>query len=735
MLNITDGFYVNYAAPVDYRMIATNSTVRNSIVYKYDGMKVFQTDDRNTYVWTTSSSSWVIEYSTMIIGTGSLNYVPKVVSTFPYVNYDNSSIYVNSGGYVGIGTNDPKGSLQIGSSNPLTIYKGTSTTTIGSNWWYTTTDQYFSTTDGSSNIIFSTDGSILIKNRPGSGSMGSSIQFNSDKNTYILQNTLYLKGRTDTYNGLKWSSSFGSVSVMNGPSLFGQSDGVLGTRNLSSANTAVVYWKETEIQLLKDTYMRYNTLYLGSDQYHGISLRSSFGGYTLDGPAIFGYGSGVLGTSYPTSNVALHWNSSNNVGIGTSSNTIYKLKSDGVIQGRSTLTKTVGAQNLYIGSSVWNGNVHLLTGHLNNGSNYGIIQVALDSSYTNGNDILSTPYNLVLQPGGGNVRIGSSGVVANDQSINSGSPFFPNTPPKLEILTNSNTISGAYSDCVVIRNDGRDITTAIRRLGLLMKLSDENSINESNKMGGMMLESNQPYANSPNLYFLTANQKRLGIDYNGNVDVISGNLNVSTGDLYVNSGNVNISTGNLNVSTIIGNLPTFNLGVNGNVQMLNTGNGYPRPTCSNSNIYAVYGPGPSYSLSPGTYRSMTNTSPTYTNQITATPYDRYISVLAQMHLIKKPSPSPGVLILTSPVSIWGSSTINFSIGGVNVCTLRSSIWYYTNTAVTVTTSVYDDGPTQRGGFFVPAGVTVDISMSVGLQSALSNAILLIDDMREFKLGR
>jgi hypothetical protein len=785
MLNITDGFYVNYAAPVDYRMIATNSTVRNSIVYKYDGMKVFQTDDRNTYVWTTSSSSWIIEYSTMIIGTGSLNYVPKVVSTFPYVSYDNSSIYVNSGGYVGIGTNDPKEYFQIGPSSPppgisqpLTIHKG-GVTTIGSNWYFSVTDQYFSTstTDGSSNIVFGSDGSILIRNRPANGSsMVSSIQFNSDRNTYILQNTLYLKGITDTYNGLKWSSSFGNVSVMNGPSLFGQTGGVLGTRSTSSVNTAVIYWKETEIQLLKDTYMSYNTLYLTNDQYHGIGYRSSFGGYTLDGPAIFGFNSGVLGTNnFGTQNVALHWNSSNNVGIGTASNTIYKLKANGVIQGRSVLTKMVGGVLLNVGSSVYNADVHLITGHLATSfqspssttitnATYSFIQSTRLGSVDN---IGTTAWNMVLQPGGGNVRIGTS--TTPDQSIYGfgtnvyANYLFPYSSPKLEILTGSN--GGTYSECVVIRHDGISNTPDIKRLGLIMKMSGESDVNESAKMGGMMLESNQNWSNAPSLYFLTANQKRLGIDYNGNVDVISGNVNISTGDLYVNSGDINISTGSLNVSTIYGiasssynlqlngnvltsgNILRFNnsgstgdIEVNGYVRMLNTS--YPRVAVSISGLYSVY-TAPLYNPSLGTYRLLTSVQ-NYSNTILPQPYDRYIYVTAQMQMIYRGSINVPYSQIITPS--YGQANINFSIGTTTICNLKTSVWFHDHAispaalkvgggtiASVVGTVTYDNPPNQYGSFFVPAGVSVNIYMSAGIPNG--TVLFLIDEMIEFRLGK
>ena len=61
-INITDGFNLNYAAPVDYRMVVANSTARLALTYKYDGLKVFQLDTRVSYIWNPSGSgNWNIE--------------------------------------------------------------------------------------------------------------------------------------------------------------------------------------------------------------------------------------------------------------------------------------------------------------------------------------------------------------------------------------------------------------------------------------------------------------------------------------------------------------------------------------------------------------------------------------------------------------------------------------------------------------------------------------------------
>lgn len=50
-----------------------------------------------------------------------------------------------------------------------------------------------------------------------------------------------------------------------------------------------------------------------------------------------------------------------------------------------------------------------------------------------------------------------------------------------------------------------------KRVGMFMKLSSEASSNESNKMGGMLLESLNTYSNGPTLWFLTFSERRVAI--------------------------------------------------------------------------------------------------------------------------------------------------------------------------------------------------------------------------------
>lgn len=125
---------------------------------------------------------------------------------------------------------------------------------------------------------------------------------------------------------------------------------------------------------------------------------------------------------------------------------------------------------------------------------------------TSGNNVYTTTV-------GNNVIIGATA----PSVINASSGLFPGVTPKQEILTGSSTT--AYSELVTIRHNGLAVDALSRQLGLVFKLSSESSTGESGKMGGMLLESSNGYANLPALSLLTNNARRLTIDYNGNVGI------------------------------------------------------------------------------------------------------------------------------------------------------------------------------------------------------------------------
>ncbi len=135
----------------------------------------------------------------------------------------------------------------------------------------------------------------------------------------------------DPLHGLGWYGSsklFGSVNV-NGPVLYGNGGGALGA--LSGATNIALQWDASRNVTIGGTLtvsghgrLNEQTLYLrsGSDLNHGLGWYGAgkpYGALSLDGPALFGYSGGVLGTvnSGSSTNVVLYWNNSGNVGIGT----------------------------------------------------------------------------------------------------------------------------------------------------------------------------------------------------------------------------------------------------------------------------------------------------------------------------------------------------------------------------------------------------------------------------------
>ena len=124
---------------------------------------------------------------------------------------------------------------------------------------------------------------------------------------------------------------------------------------------------------------------------------------------------------------------------------------------------------------------------------------------TSGNDI----YNSNT----GSVIIGAT----TPATVNPSAALFPAVTPKLNIRTGGG--SATYTDLVVLNHPGANIDAVQRQIGLVLKISSESTLTESNKMGGMILETANAYANHPSLSLVTANIRRLTINDSGNIGI------------------------------------------------------------------------------------------------------------------------------------------------------------------------------------------------------------------------
>ena len=184
-IQIITGFSLNQATPIDTRIVASGSTGRDAIPYKYEGLRVFDLSNNRPYVYI--GATWSVEPNDQVIGT--TGTIGKFISSN---TISDSDVYqVNSGltSSFGIGTSNPLGFVQMGNSSPSTghslpfvihksgassgLYAGS--TVLGHNWYYSGSNQYFDNSLGSSNLVFGYYGDITIQNKAGAGSIINSL--------------------------------------------------------------------------------------------------------------------------------------------------------------------------------------------------------------------------------------------------------------------------------------------------------------------------------------------------------------------------------------------------------------------------------------------------------------------------------------------------------------------------------------------------------------------------------
>ena len=241
-IQIITGFSLNGTEPIDTRIVASGSTGRDAIAYKYQGLRVFDLSDNKPYVYI--GATWSEE--------GNSNQVSGLsgsVARFTSNNSVGSSNIYQLGSNVGINSSNPLASVQFGpttsSSLPFVIHKGgglagtiyVDSTVLAHNWYYTGAESYFNSLVGSSKLIFGSSGDMYFQNKAGGpGGFAQSI--------YISPS-----GRVGIGSGFGISSQPGSALVVNGTitgTFSGNGSGVtninpnnIANQNLLNAGTSV----------------------------------------------------------------------------------------------------------------------------------------------------------------------------------------------------------------------------------------------------------------------------------------------------------------------------------------------------------------------------------------------------------------------------------------------------------------------------------------------------------------
>jgi len=209
-IQIITGFSLNSIEPIDTRIVASGSTGRDAIPYKYQGLRIFDLSNNRPYVYI--GATWSVEVSDQVLGaTGS-------IGKFTSSNTISDSNIYQVGSNIGINTSNPLGAVQFGPSTipaagyslPFVIHKAgaisglyVGSTVLGHNWYYSGSDQYFNNSLGSSNLVFGYYGDITIQNKAGAGS---------------IINSLYISplGKVGIGTGFSINSTPGQSLVVNG---------------------------------------------------------------------------------------------------------------------------------------------------------------------------------------------------------------------------------------------------------------------------------------------------------------------------------------------------------------------------------------------------------------------------------------------------------------------------------------------------------------------------------------
>lgn len=236
------------------------------------------------------------------------------------------------------------------------------------------------------NLLWTEEQTVTVGNGVFSVLLGQGIPFSTEPRPTL-----------DTVFAGATSTRFLGITVDNGDGTINGSDAEVSPRQ-QITSTAFAFRAATA-----DSIATGSNLVLNNSADYGLGYYGAgrpFGGIDVDGPVLFGLGGGALGSANgATQTMALRWNDLGQVGVGSATLTGMEASSKLLLQGDDSNSPP---RQLSIRGET-DTNERLLMGY-NTTGNYGSLQAY------NG---ASTAGNLVLNPTGGNVGIGTSNPISS----------------------------------------------------------------------------------------------------------------------------------------------------------------------------------------------------------------------------------------------------------------------------------------------------------------------------------
>lgn len=146
-------------------------------------------------------------------------------------------------------------------------------------------------------------------------------------------------------------------------------------------------------------------------------------------------------------------------------------------------------------------------------------------------------------------------------AINATAAFFAGITPTTSVSPTVVT-SDSYEQLAIMRNTVNSASQVLRRLGYIFKLSNESSATESNKSGGIILESIDAFSNIPDLHLVIGTLKALTAKFSGELQfngAIATKIGAKTAGTYTLTALENTVLADATTGNVVLTLPTASL--------------------------------------------------------------------------------------------------------------------------------------------------------------------------------